>query len=174
MLYEESPSQRKKLLLIDYQMHTEHHIDSFDLPSFFKLHDLNMDGFWDTAEIQAVYGLKHDASHNHGHAKMDPVDIEEKRTRVLAGVLDRLDSNKDGELHGDSVCAGRSELTNVRIQVGSAWKSISLVGQEGCLILMGMRIWVIIMMKSQSSELAHHHSLPSTMSLKLMSPADIC
>ncbi len=61
-------------------MHTEHHIDSFDLPSFFKLHDLNMDGLWDVNEIKAVYGL-----HNE---------------KAKAAVGQPGDKNSDGKLKG--------------------------------------------------------------------------
>jgi hypothetical protein len=80
-------------------MHTEHHIDSFDLPSFFKLHDLDMDGFWDEAEVQAVYGLRHDGGHSHGggHGHGAVPNIEEKRERVVREVRAKLDTDGDGE-----------------------------------------------------------------------------
>ena len=55
-------------------MHTEHHIDSFDLESFFKLHDLNLDSYWDRAEIEAVYGLHHhSAGNSHGSQHVEGV-----------------------------------------------------------------------------------------------------
>lgn len=38
------------------------HRDSFDLASFFQLHDLNRDGRWDEDEIEAVYGMHHEYS----------------------------------------------------------------------------------------------------------------
>jgi hypothetical protein len=74
------------------QMHTEHHIDSFDLESFFKLHDLNLDGLWDEPEIQAVYGL-----HHHSVKEKIPQDaLIEGRTQVVVDkVLSRLDKNGD-------------------------------------------------------------------------------
>jgi hypothetical protein len=75
-------------------MHTEHHIDSFDLPSFFKLHDLNMDGFWDEAEIRAVYGLYHHAA-KAAHGDNQDL-VEGKAWAVVEKVLQRLDTNKDG------------------------------------------------------------------------------
>ena len=92
----------------DMQMHSEHHIDSFDLPSFFKLHDLDNDGFWTVAEIQAVYGLNPDAAHSHGHVHGQEVahgkpggsqvkDIAEKAKIVSDRVLEVMDMNRDGE-----------------------------------------------------------------------------
>ena len=77
------------------QMHTEHHIDSFDLESFFQLHDLNMDGFWNEAEIEAVYGLHH---HSVKDEVLQPEKKNEGRTRMIVDkVLESLDKNKDGE-----------------------------------------------------------------------------
>ena len=73
-------------------MHTEHHIDAFDLASFFKLHDFNNDGHWDEGEIEAVYGL-----HHHSVKDKMPADHVDSRAEVVVKkVLDRLDSNKDG------------------------------------------------------------------------------
>ena len=75
-------------------MHTEHHIDSFDLPSFFKLHDLNQDGVWDEAEIEAVYGLHHHSIKD----KVPEPETRDDRTRgIVESVLVRLDKNRDGE-----------------------------------------------------------------------------
>lgn len=74
-------------------MHTEHHIDSFDLESFFKLHDLDMNGIWDEAEIQAVYGLHH---HSVSKAIAHPDLVEGRTQMVVNKVLQRLDTNKDG------------------------------------------------------------------------------
>lgn len=73
-------------------MQQEHHIDSFDLTSFFKLHDFNNDGQWDSAEIEAVYGL-----HHHSVKDKMPADHVDSRAEVVVKkVLDRLDTDKDG------------------------------------------------------------------------------
>ena len=74
-------------------MHTEHHIDSFDLESFFKLHDLDDDGLWKRPEIEAVYGL-----HHHTAEKAIPDGgAREGRTRMVVDkVLQKLDTNLDG------------------------------------------------------------------------------
>jgi hypothetical protein len=87
-------------------MHSEHHIDAFDLPSFFKLHDLDNDGHWTVAEIQAVYGLNPDAAHSHGHAHghqggkpggSQEREMAEKAKIVSDKVLEVMDMNRDGE-----------------------------------------------------------------------------
>lgn len=81
-------------------MHTEHHIDSFDLESFFKLHDLDMNGYWDELEIQAVYGLHHHSLKDklgRGHA-------DGRAQNIVAQVLDALDKDQDGAC----VCIGAS------------------------------------------------------------------
>lgn len=79
------------------QMHTEHHIDSFDLESFFKLHDLDMNGYWDELEIQAVYGLHH-------HSVKDKMgkgeQVDGRAKNIVSKVLEALDKNQDGAYFG--------------------------------------------------------------------------
>lgn len=75
-------------------MATEHHIDSFDLPAFFKLHDLDMDGFWDRGEIAAIYGLRHHSVIGKKDEHNIPAGMEDT---IVAAVLAKLDSDGDGE-----------------------------------------------------------------------------
>lgn len=75
-------------------MINEHHIDTFDLPSFFHLHDLDMDGFWDKDEIAAVYGLRHHSVIKGKNERPMPEAIE---NLVVFDVLRKLDTDKDGE-----------------------------------------------------------------------------
>lgn len=76
-------------------MHTEHHIDNFDLPAFFTLHDLNLDGSWDRAEIEAVYGVHHHSIKEAVGGQQDVVDG--RAATIVASVLAKLDTDKDGE-----------------------------------------------------------------------------
>ena len=89
------------------QMHTEHHIDSFDLESFFKLHDLNMDGVWDEPEIQAVYGLHH---HSVKEKIPQPELIEGRTEMIVEAVLKKLDTNRDSESLRSMELTGRIDL----------------------------------------------------------------
>ncbi|KAL1409493.1 hypothetical protein Q8F55_003476 [Vanrija albida] len=73
-------------------MHNEHHIDSFDPPAFFKLHDLDSDGFWSADEIAALYGLRHHSVLDPHRASTVPDGLE---TRVVAEVLGKLDTDGD-------------------------------------------------------------------------------
>jgi hypothetical protein len=41
----------------EYHMSEEHHVDNFDPPSFFTLHDFNNDGVWTPEEVRRFYGL---------------------------------------------------------------------------------------------------------------------
>ena len=98
-------------------MHTEHHIDSFDLESFFKLHDLDLDGYWDRPEIEAVYGLHHHSTlpkengHQHQHGAQHTEGVAESGSGsglgqrapvIVAEVLRKLDKNEDGALRAVS------------------------------------------------------------------------
>jgi hypothetical protein len=67
--------------------------DSFDLASFFLLHDLNRDGYWDRAEIEAVYGVHHEYS----KAKTpDEKAQQAKADTIVDAVLKKMDKNGDG------------------------------------------------------------------------------
>lgn len=85
-------------------MRAEHHIDSFDLPSFFNLHDLDRNGFWDPREIAAVYGLLHETVlKGNPLEKKIPEGLQEK---VVKGVLSKLDQDGDGAYRCGAVDAG--------------------------------------------------------------------
>ncbi|KAI0756511.1 precursor to secretory protein Ssp120 [Daedaleopsis nitida] len=74
-------------------MASEHHIDSFDVPSFFQLHDLNRDGRWDSEEVEAIYGVHHVYSQK---KSKDEVEHKKKAEHIVSTVLKRLDTNGDG------------------------------------------------------------------------------
>ncbi|KZV80682.1 hypothetical protein EXIGLDRAFT_732473 [Exidia glandulosa HHB12029] len=79
---------------IRQHMSSEHHIDTFDLASFFQLHDLDHDGFWDRGEIEAVYGVHHDWNPK----DKDMQKIKEKADMVVARVLQLLDADRDNRI----------------------------------------------------------------------------
>ncbi|KAE9401915.1 hypothetical protein BT96DRAFT_991581 [Gymnopus androsaceus JB14] len=58
----------------------EHHIDGFDIRSFFQLHDLNRDSFWDKEEIEAIYGVHHIYSQKKSKVRVPP-HAQEKNLR---------------------------------------------------------------------------------------------
>ncbi|KZT08596.1 uncharacterized protein LAESUDRAFT_748701 [Laetiporus sulphureus 93-53] len=76
-------------------MASEHHIDSFDTPSFFQLHDLNRDGVWDREEIEAIYGVHHVYSQK---KSKDEIQHQEKADHIVNTVLAKLDKDKDGKI----------------------------------------------------------------------------
>lgn len=76
-------------------MASEHHIDSFDLRSFFQLHDLNRDGFWDKDEVEAIYGVHHVYSQK---KSKDDEEHQKKADHISGTVLNLLDTNRDGKV----------------------------------------------------------------------------
>ncbi|KIK97673.1 hypothetical protein PAXRUDRAFT_824669 [Paxillus rubicundulus Ve08.2h10] len=87
-----------KLAGVEYavrHMASEHHIDSFDLESFFQLHDLNRDGLWDREEIEAIYGVHHVYSQQ---KSKDEIEHQKKADHVVETVLKLMDKNGDGEI----------------------------------------------------------------------------
>ncbi|KAF7303088.1 Precursor to secretory protein [Mycena kentingensis (nom. inval.)] len=76
-------------------MASEHHIESFDLRSFFQLHDLNRDGFWDREEIEAIYGVHH--VYNKKKSK-DDEEHQKKADHISMTVMNLLDKDHDGKV----------------------------------------------------------------------------
>ncbi|KAH7100145.1 hypothetical protein BKA62DRAFT_707746 [Auriculariales sp. MPI-PUGE-AT-0066] len=92
-------------------MVNEHHIDTFDLESFFMLHDLDRDGFWDRGEIEAVYGVHHDWNPK----DKDLAKIKVKADQVVDRVLKLLDKDGDGRVsQAEFQSAGFNGLPDMR------------------------------------------------------------
>jgi len=87
-------------------MASEHHIDSFDLDSFFQLHDLNRDGVWDREEIEAIYGVHHVYSQK---KSKDEDEHQKKADHVVDTVLKRMDKSGDGRVTPDEFAAAGLE-----------------------------------------------------------------
>ncbi|KAF9225320.1 hypothetical protein BS17DRAFT_700729 [Gyrodon lividus] len=90
--------ENAKLAGADYavrHMASEHHIDSFDLESFFQLHDLNRDGFWDREEIEAIYGVHHVYSQK---KSKDEIEHQKKADHIVNTILKVMDKNGDGKI----------------------------------------------------------------------------
>jgi inorganic pyrophosphatase/exopolyphosphatase len=65
-------------------MHDAHQIEVTDEVTFFKLHDLDGDGFWDEYELKSMYGLERDIDPNATHIKL-----------IIDRVYKDMDMNKD-------------------------------------------------------------------------------
>ncbi|KAI0249533.1 hypothetical protein BJV78DRAFT_1226880 [Lactifluus subvellereus] len=76
-------------------MATEHHIDTFDLPSFFHLHDLNSDGVWDEGEVEAIYGMHHIYAQK---KSKDEEEHQEKAKFIVNVIFNAIDKDKDGKI----------------------------------------------------------------------------
>jgi len=76
-------------------MAAEHHIETFDLPSFFQLHDLNQDGVWDAEEVEAIYGVHHLYSQK---KSKDDEEHQRKAKQIVDTVFNAIDQNKDGKI----------------------------------------------------------------------------
>ncbi|EKM61432.1 uncharacterized protein PHACADRAFT_248036 [Phanerochaete carnosa HHB-10118-sp] len=83
-------------------MSTEHHIDAFDIGSFFQLHDLNRDMSWDREEIEAVYGVHHIYSQR---KSKDDIEHQKKADHIVDTVLNLMDKNSDGKISLDELKA---------------------------------------------------------------------
>ncbi|KAG6380764.1 hypothetical protein JVT61DRAFT_5148 [Boletus reticuloceps] len=81
--------------LLNTTLHVWTRSDSFDLDSFFQLHDLNQDGIWDREEIEAIYGVHHVYSQK---KSKDEVEHHKKADHVVDTILKLMDKNGDGQV----------------------------------------------------------------------------
>ncbi|OAC99788.1 hypothetical protein MUCCIDRAFT_83828 [Mucor lusitanicus CBS 277.49] len=76
--FEQHPSNQVR------HMNEAHQIEVTDEVTFFKLHDVDGDGFWDEKELQSMYGLERDIDPNTSHIK-----------KIIDRVYEEMDMNKD-------------------------------------------------------------------------------
>ncbi|EMR11157.1 hypothetical protein PNEG_00753 [Pneumocystis murina B123] len=69
---------------MDHHMKNEHDTESYDLDTFFYLHDFNFNGHWNAKDFRRIYGL-------------DNEDLTEKEKIYLEKkLLSYIDKNEDG------------------------------------------------------------------------------
>ncbi|KAF8354091.1 nucb-1, partial [Pristionchus pacificus] len=69
--------------------------DSFDPRTFFNLHDLNGDGFWNTDELEALFQIELDKMYNETNPDDDPREKYEEMNRMREHVVRQMDKNND-------------------------------------------------------------------------------
>lgn len=71
----------------------EHHIEGFDAPSFFTMHDYDSSGVWTTDEVRQTYGM--DDESNNGVS-------ESRKTEAIRQVFDLFDRDNTGFISRDA------------------------------------------------------------------------
>lgn len=107
-LAKRAPATENQQSFIEEHFANEHHIQSFDLGSFFSVHDLNRDGVLDRSEIEAIYGVHHSlsAKHSPSHEVHDA-----KADKIVKTVLERVDKDNDGLItKREFIAAGKGGL----------------------------------------------------------------
>ncbi|KAJ5746113.1 hypothetical protein N7520_011295 [Penicillium odoratum] len=74
-------------------MMEEHHIEGFDAPSFFMMHDYDSSGLWTTDEVRQTYGM--DDESNNGVS-------ESRKTEGIRQVFDLFDPDNTGFISRDA------------------------------------------------------------------------
>lgn len=77
----------QEVLIFFRHMHEEHEIEITDEVTFFKLHDLDDDGFWDESDIRAMYGFEEASDTGSDHAKV-----------IIKRVIKGMDVDEDGRV----------------------------------------------------------------------------
>ncbi|XP_030894069.1 nucleobindin-2 [Leptonychotes weddellii] len=69
--------------------------NDFDPKTFFKLHDVNNDGFLDEQELEALFTKELEKVYDPKNEEDDMVEMEEERLRMREHVMNEVDANKD-------------------------------------------------------------------------------
>ncbi|GMR61059.1 hypothetical protein PMAYCL1PPCAC_31254, partial [Pristionchus mayeri] len=69
--------------------------DNFDPRTFFNLHDINGDGFWNSDELDALFQLELDKMYNETNPDDDPREKFEEMNRMREHVVRQMDKNND-------------------------------------------------------------------------------
>ncbi|KAI6215256.1 EF-hand domain-containing protein [Aphelenchoides besseyi] len=69
--------------------------DSFDPKTFFALHDLNGDGYWNDDELEALFQIELAKVYNETDPDDDPREKVEEMYRMREHVVGQMDKNKD-------------------------------------------------------------------------------
>ncbi|KAI2558909.1 NUCB2 isoform 4 [Pan troglodytes] len=69
--------------------------NDFDPKTFFKLHDVNSDGFLDEQELEALFTKELEKVYDPKNEEDDMVEMEEERLRMREHVMNEVDTNKD-------------------------------------------------------------------------------
>ncbi|XP_026524106.1 nucleobindin-2 [Notechis scutatus] len=69
--------------------------NDFDPKTFFKLHDINADGFLDEQELEALFTRELEKVYESQNEEDDMVEMEEEKQRMREHVMNEIDINKD-------------------------------------------------------------------------------
>nr|XP_036882901.1 nucleobindin-2 [Manis javanica] len=69
--------------------------NDFEPKTFFKLHDVNNDGFLDEQELEALFTKELEKVYDPKNEEDDMVEMEEERLRMREHVMNEVDTNKD-------------------------------------------------------------------------------
>lgn len=68
----------------------------FDPKVFFRMHDVDGNGFWDQDEVKALFRKELDKMYNEGAPEDDLVERAEEMERMREHVFTEVDRNGDG------------------------------------------------------------------------------
>jgi hypothetical protein len=148
--------------------------DSFDVPSFFQLHDLDSyvfstqplifsepqtsgsDGFWDRGEIESIYGVHHVYAQK---KSKDSVEHQEKADQIVKAILERLDQDKDDKV-------SLAELEAIGLEGLPSFESLGAEGhhydvESGPCHLESTVNFLVSLIRACSEFFLHHEGLAS-------------
>ncbi|GMT07191.1 hypothetical protein PENTCL1PPCAC_29365, partial [Pristionchus entomophagus] len=98
--------------------------DSFDPRTFFNLHDLNGDGFWNTDELEALFQIELDKMYNETNPDDDPREKFEEMNRMREHVVKQMDKNNDRMISMDEFLQDSEAQNANQGKPQEAWEDI--------------------------------------------------
>jgi hypothetical protein len=97
--------------------------ENFDPRTFFALHDLNGDGFWNDDEIEALFQIEIEKVYNETNPDDDPKERIEEMYRMREHVVSQMDKNNDRLISLEEFLKDNEAQTPTKQDEG--WKDIA-------------------------------------------------
>uniref|UniRef100_A0A914Z359 Nucleobindin n=1 Tax=Panagrolaimus superbus TaxID=310955 RepID=A0A914Z359_9BILA len=99
--------------------------ENFDPRTFFALHDLNGDGFWNDDEIEALFQIEIEKVYNETNPDDDPKERIEEMYRMREHVVSQMDKNNDRLISLDEFLKDNEAQTPPANKQDEGWKDIA-------------------------------------------------
>jgi hypothetical protein len=99
--------------------------DNFDPRTFFALHDLNGDGFWNDDEIEALFQIEIEKAYNDTNPDDDPKEKIEEMYRMREHVVAQMDKNKDRLISLEEFLQDNEAQVADAVKKDEEWKDIA-------------------------------------------------
>jgi len=99
--------------------------DNFDPKTFFALHDLNGDGYWNDDELEALFQIELEKVYNETDPDDDPKERIEEMYRMREHVVKQIDKNEDRLISLDEFLQDNEATGNANGKTDPGWEDLA-------------------------------------------------